>query len=449
MSHVFHREPLKALPVAVRGEGAYLVDSNGKRYLDASGGPAVSCLGHSHPRVIEAIQRQAAALPFAYSAFFSSQPMEELADMLMIDAPPGIERAFFVGSGSEAIEAALKLARQYFLEIGQPMRRRFIARRQSYHGNTLGALAIGGNEFRRKPYEAMLVAHRHIAPCYAYRERRHDETEETYGQRIADELETVILDLGPETVAAFLAEPVAGATLGAALPVPGYLQRLRAICDRYGVLLIFDEVLCGMGRTGAMYACNDEGVAPDLITVAKGLGAGYQPIGGVLASQRVYNAVAGGSGILRHGHTYMGHTMACAAALAVQRVIREEHLLDNVRRQAHRLRATLEERLGNHHHVGDIRGRGLLVGIELVKDRASKEPFDPRHRLHHRILQEGLQQGIICYPSGGCVDGQRGDHVLLAPPFNVDERQIDEIVELVALAIDSAIAGLPREGQRA
>jgi len=448
MSHVFHREPLASLPVAVRGDGAYLVDSAGKRYLDASGGPAVSCLGHSHPKVIEAIQRQAATLPFAYSAFFSSQPMEELADMLMIDAPPGIERAFFVGSGSEAIEAALKLARQYFLEIGQPMRRRFIARRQSYHGNTLGALAIGGNEFRRKPYEPMLVAHRHIAPCYAYRERRHDESEEAYGKRIADELETVILDAGSETVAAFLAEPVAGATLGAAPPVPGYLQRLREICDRYGVLLIFDEVLCGMGRTGTMYACAEENVAPDLITVAKGLGAGYQPIGGVLASRRVYDAVANGSGMLRHGHTYMGHTMACAAALAVQRVIREENLLDNVQRQGRRLRAALEERLGNHHHVGDIRGRGLLVGIELVSDRSSKAPFDPRHRLHHRVLQEGMRQGFISYPSGGCVDGQRGDHVLLAPPFNVDAAQIDEIADRVGAAIDGALASLPRDAGR-
>jgi adenosylmethionine-8-amino-7-oxononanoate aminotransferase len=448
MSHVFHRMPATSLPIAAHGDGLYIVDSAGKRYLDASGGPAVSCLGHSHPRVIEAIQRQAATLPFAYSAFFSSEPMEALADMLMIDAPPGIERAFFVGSGSEAIEAALKLARQYFIEIGQPMRRRFIARRQSYHGNTLGALAIGGNEFRRRPYEPMLVAHRHIAPCYAYRERRDDETEEAYGLRIANELETVILDLGPETVAAFLAEPVAGATLGAAEPVPGYLQRIREICNRYGVLLVFDEVLCGMGRTGSMYACNEEGVAPDLITVAKGLGAGYVPIGAVLASRRVYDAVADGSGVLRHGHTYMGHTMACAAALAVQRVIREEALLENVQRQGRRLRAALEERLGNHRHVGDIRGRGLLVGIELVSDRASKAPFDPQHRLHHRILEQGMQQGFISYPSGGCVDGQRGDHVLLAPPFIVGEAQIDEIAERVGAAIDGAIAGLPREVQR-
>ncbi len=442
MSRVFHREPLSPPPMAVRGEGVHIIDASGLRYLDASGGPAVSCLGHSHPRVVGAVQRQVATLPFAYSLFFTTEPMEALAEALLADAPPGLEKAFFVCDGSEAVEASLKLARQYFLEAGQPTRRRFIARRQSYHGNTLGALSIGGNEFRRKPYEPMFVPQRHIAPCYAYRERRGDETEHDYGTRAADELEAAILDLGPESVAAFIAEPVAGATLGAVPPVPGYLRRIREICDRYGLLLIFDEVLCGMGRTGTMHACSQDGVAPDLMTLAKGLGAGYQPIGGVLVSGRIHDAVAGGSGVLRHGHTYWGHATACAGALAVQEAIREEDLLANVRRQGDRLRAGLEDRLGNHRHVGDIRGRGLLRGIELVADRASKATFAPEQQLNRRVREAAMRLGLICYPSGGTADGRRGDHVLLAPPYIVTVAQIDEIVDKIGRAIDDAIAGL-------
>jgi adenosylmethionine-8-amino-7-oxononanoate aminotransferase len=335
------------------------------------------------------------------------------------------------------------MARQYFLEIGQPKRHRFIARRQSYHGNTLGALAVGGNEVRRRPYEPMLVPQRHIPTCYPYREQLPNETEEAYGRRVADELEKAIVDLGPETVAAFLAEPVVGATLGACPPVPGYLKRVREICDRHGVLLIFDEVLCGMGRTGTMYACAQEGVAPDILTMAKGLGGGYQPIGGVLVSRRIYDAILKGSGVLRHGHTYWGHTVGCAAALAVQRAIREENLLENVRQQGARLQAALQERLGNHHHVGDIRGRGLMWGLEIVADRASKAAFDPALKVYERIRRTAMEQGMICYPSAGNVDGVRGDNVLLAPPYIVTSAQIDEIAERMGRAIDTVIAGLP------
>ncbi|MGH6931056.1 MAG: aspartate aminotransferase family protein [Dongiaceae bacterium] len=443
MSHVFHREPLRTPPTIVKGDGLYLIDSSGKRYLDASGGPAVACLGHSHPKVIAAIQRQAAEISYAYSLFFSSEPMEALADLLIEDAPGDLDKAFFVCGGSEAVEAAMKLARQYFLEIGQPKRSRFIARQQSYHGNTLGALALGGNEVRRRPYEPMLVAQRHIPTCYAYREKRPDEGEEAYGRRVADELESAILDLGPETVAAFLAEPVVGATLGACPPVPGYLKRVRDICDRYGVLLIFDEVLCGMGRTGTMYACAQDGVAPDLLTMAKGLGGGYQPVGGVLVSRRIHDAIAKGSGVLRHGHTYWGHSLACAAALAVQRTIREDDLLDNVRRQGARLQAALRDRLGNHRHVGDIRGRGLMWALELVADRASKAPFDPALRVFERIRRTAMEQGMVCYPSGGNVDGVRGDNVLLAPPYIVTAAEIDEIADRMGRAVDTVIAGLP------
>ncbi|WP_119461788.1 aspartate aminotransferase family protein [Rhodospirillaceae bacterium SYSU D60014] len=443
MTHVFHRDPRATLPVAVRGEGVYILDEAGRRYLDASGGAAVSCLGHSHKKVVEAIQRQAATLPFAHTGFFTNRPMEELADVLIADAPAGLDKVYFVSGGSEATEAALKLARQYFLEQGQPKRRHFIARRQSYHGNTLGALAVGGNANRRRPYEPLLMAVSHIAPCYAYREQRPEETDEAYGQRAADALEAAILELGAESVAGFIAEPVVGATLGAVPAVPGYFKRIREICDRHGVLLILDEVMCGMGRTGTLYACTQDGVAPDLLTVAKGLGAGYQPVGALLASRRIFETVTSGSGQFRHGHTYMGHATACAAALAVQQVIREDDLLEAVNRQGRLLRALLDDRFADHPNVGDIRGRGLFLGLEIVADRATKAPFDPALQLHARIKTEAMRQGLMCYPMGGTADGIAGDHVLLAPPFIITDDEVREIVDRLAKAIDLALDTAP------
>ena len=440
MSHVFHRRPGEALPTAVRGEGVHVIDSDGKRYLDASGGAAVSCLGHNHPAVIEAIKEQLDRIAYAHTAFFTNEPMERLADVLIGDAPDGIERVYFVSGGSEAIEAALKLARQYVLERGEGARRHFIARRQSFHGNTLGALAVGGNALRRRPFEPLLIEVRHISPCYAYRDRRDDESEGVYGRRVADELEAAILELGPESVIGFVAEPVVGATAGALPPVPGYFARIREICDRYGVLLILDEVMCGMGRTGTLFACEQDGVRPDLLVAAKGLGAGYQPIGAVFVSGEIYDTIVGGSGFFQHGHTYMGHAASCAAALAVQRVIREDGLLDNVRRRGDALMRRLEERFGNHAHVGDVRGRGLFVGVELVADRASKAPFDPKARLHARIKSHAMAGGLICYPMGGAIDGARGDHVLLAPPFIVTDDDVAAIVERLGDAIDAAVA---------
>jgi adenosylmethionine-8-amino-7-oxononanoate aminotransferase len=440
MSHVFYRELGAEMPVAVRGEGIHVIDRDGKRYIDACGGAAVSCLGHSHPRVIAAVQKQVHDLAFAYSGFFTSDAAEQLAAMLVRDAPGDLDRVFFVSGGSEAVEASLKLARQYFLEIGQKERRHFIARRQSYHGNTLGALAVGGNALRRAPYQPMLMEAHHIAPCYAYRGRAPEETEESYGRRVADELEAAILDLGPETVAAFIAEPVVGATLGAVPSVPGYFGRIREICDEHGVLLILDEVMCGMGRCGTRYACEWDGIAPDIVALAKGLGAGYQPIGAMVVSKRIWQAIRDGSGFLAHGHTYVAHTTACAGALAVQEAIRDENLLENVQRQGVRLMDGLTERLGNHAHVGDIRGRGLFAGIEFVKDRASKEPFDPKQQLHMRIKDAGIERGLICYPMPGTVDGRRGDHIVLAPPYNVTNDEIDQIVGRFGDAVDAAVA---------
>lgn len=438
-SALFERDLQHPLPVIVKGEGAYLIDDAGKRYLDASGGPGVSCLGHSHPKVVEAIKRQVDQVSYAYSLFFTTPVIEELARTLIDQAPAGLAKAFFVGSGSEAVEAAMKLARQYFLEIGQPKRRLFIARERSYHGNTLGALALGGDANRRAPYDPLLMPVTHIAPCYEYRGRRAGESVEQYGMRVADELEAAIQRLGAENVAAFFCETVVGASLGCAPPVPGYLKRLREICDRHGVLLVFDEVMCGMGRTGHMYACAEDGVSPDILTMAKGLGGGFQPIGGLLISQRIFDAIADGSGALKHGQTYAGHTLACAAALGVQQAIAEEGLLGRVRHLSGLLFRRLDERFGQHPHVGDIRGRGLFIGLELVADRETKAPFDPARKMWQRVRRAGFEDGFICYPSGGCIDGVRGDHVVLAPPFNISDMQVDEIVDKLAKSLDRAL----------
>jgi len=423
----------------VRGEGIHLFDQAGKSYIDASGGAAVSCLGHGHPKVVEAIRAQIGKLDFVHTSFFTNEPLEALADALIADAPPGLAKVYVVGSGSEAIEAALKMARQYFVERGEPRRTRFIARRQSYHGNTLGALAVGGNAARREVYGPLLMPVEHIAPCYAYRDQAAAESEEAYGLRIADELDAAIRRLGAETVVAFVAETISGATLGCATPVPGYFKRIREICDRHGILLVLDEVMCGMGRTGTLHACDAEGIAPDLMTIAKGLGAGHQPIGAVLVSDKVFGAFARGSGAFMHGHTYVGHPVACVAALAVQRAIKEENLLTNVRAMGDALRDALVARFGNHPHVGDIRGRGLFQAIELVADRGTKAPFDPARKLNAKIKREAMTRGLLCYPMGGTVGGRAGDHVLLAPPFIVDRATIGTIVERLGEAVDAAL----------
>jgi adenosylmethionine-8-amino-7-oxononanoate aminotransferase len=440
MTRVLHRQIARAYPQAVRGEGVYITDSEGRAYIDASSGAAVSCLGHNYPDVLAAMREQMDNLVYAHTSFFTSPAAEALADDLIAHAPDGISHVYFVSGGSEAMEAALKMARQYFVETGEPRRIHFIARRQSYHGNTLGALAVGGNEWRRRQFAPLLIETHHVSPCYEYRGRQPEETPENYGARLAAELEAKIGELGPETVIAFIAETVGGATSGAITPVPGYLRAVREICDRYGILLILDEVMCGMGRTGTLHACEQEGITPDIMAIAKGLGGGYMPIGATLASARIVEAFAKGSGMFHHGHTYLGHPLACAASLAVQKVIRRDDLLANVRRQGANLTAALQERFGNHHHVGDIRGRGLFQAIELVADRASKEPFDAGRKLNARIKAEALARGLMVYPMGGTIDGARGDHVLIAPPFIVDEALIGIIVDKLGAAVDAALA---------
>lgn len=440
MTRILHRQIHAKLPTARGGKGVHLFDTDGRSYIDASGGAAVSCLGHGHPDVTAALHAQADRLAYAHTSFFTNEPAEALADRLIASAPRGISHAYFVSGGSEAIEAALKMARQYFVETGQPGRRNIIARRQSYHGNTLGALATGGNEMRRTQFRPLLIETHHIDPCFAYRFREPGETDEGYAARAAQTLEDKVRELGPETVMAFVAEPVVGATAGAVPSVADYFQRIRAICDRYGILLILDEVMCGMGRTGTLHASAQDGIAPDLMTIAKGLGGGYQPIGAVLLSQRIFDAFANGSGQFQHGHTYICHPMACAAALAVQEVIARDDLLANVRTMGAHLARRLGERFGNHPYVGDIRGRGLFMGVELVEDRSTKAPFEPQLKLHARVKREAMARGLLVYPGGGTIDGVRGDHVLIAPPFIIDAATIDTVVERLGEAIDAAVA---------
>jgi adenosylmethionine-8-amino-7-oxononanoate aminotransferase len=440
MTHLLHRSIHTPPRRAVAAEGIHFTDAEGRRYIDASGGAAVSCLGHAHPDVLAALHAQLDKLAYAHTGFFTTDVAEALADTLITGAPEGLSHVYLVSGGSEAVEAALKMARQYFTETGQPQRRHIIARRQSYHGNTLGALAAGGNEWRRAQFKPLLMQAHHIAPCFAYREQHTGETDAAYATRAAAELEAKIIELGPDTVAAFVAEPVVGATAGAVPAVADYFKQIRAICDRYGVLLILDEVMCGMGRTGYRYACDYDGIAPDLLTIAKGLGGGFQPIGATLLSKKLYEAFAQGSGFFQHGHTYMGHPMAAAAGLAVQQVIARDNLLENVQAMGAVLRAQLHSHFGQHPHIGDIRGRGLFQAIELVADRDTKAPFDPARKLHARIKAEAMARGLMVYPMGGTIDGVQGDHVLLAPPFIVRETDLAEITGRLAEAVDAALA---------
>lgn len=442
MSHVLHRSLVHNYPTAVKGEGVYILDANNKRYIDACGGAAVSCLGHSDPDVINAIKQQIDNIAYAHSSFFTTEPMEELADFLAERAPGSLNSVYFVSGGSEAVESALKLARQYYVEKGEPERKHIIARRQSYHGNTLGALATGGNLWRRQQFEPLLINIHHLSPCYAYREQHNGETDIAYAERLANELEEKIAQLGADNVMAFIAEPVVGATMGAVPAVADYFKRMREICSRHGILLIADEVMCGMGRTGALFASAQEGIEPDLLCIAKGLGGGYQPIGATLVSDEIVNALRKGSGFFQHGHTYIGHATACAASLAVQHRIESENLLDNVTKMGDILHNTLIRTFGHHPHIGDIRGRGLFRGIELVKHQETKAPFDSSLKVHAKIKAAAMQQGLMCYPMGGTLNGKDGDHILLAPPFIINEMHIDEIVSKLDIAINQVLNDL-------
>ena len=431
------------LATIASGDGVFLIDKQGNRYLDACGGAAVSCLGHSNQRVKQAIIDQVHEVAYAHTSFFTNDSQEKLASHLLDHAYGEFSQVYFVTGGSEAIEASLKLARQYFLEQGKTEKKYFIARKQSYHGNTLGALSIGGNVWRRKPFDPLLVEGHHISACNEYREKLENETEYDYGQRIANELETKIIELGAKNVAAFVAETVVGATAGCLTPPSGYFKRIRDICDQYDVLLILDEVMCGMGRTGTLHACEQEGIQADLQTVAKGIAAGYQALGAVLVGKKIVDTIDNGSGFFQHGHTYIGHPTACAAGLATQLEIQEKDLLDNVKKQGANLKKALQDFFSSDvllsEHVGDIRGRGLFMGIELVNNKKTKEPFDPSLKLHAKIKKKAMENRLMIYPMGGTIDGVNGDHILLAPPFIITEEHVTLITERLSNSIRSAI----------
>ena len=437
MSNVFPRQITNPPIKAVSSDGCYIIDENGKQYFDGSGGAAVSCLGHGDPDVIKAVQDQTSKMAFAHTGFFSSDPAEELAELLIDNAPGELDRVYFVSGGSEAIEAAIKLARQFHIENGEPSRHHIIARKQSYHGNTLGALAAGGNKWRRNQFEPILIDASHISPCYEYVDKLKEETSFDYGQRVAQELEDEILRLGTDKVMAFIVEPVVGATMGAVPAVPGYFKKVRNICDKYGVLLILDEVMCGMGRTGHLFASEFDEIAPDILCIAKGLGAGYQPIGAMLCSKNIYNRLGKGSGFFQHGHTYMGHPVACAAGLAVLKAILNRKILSSIKSKSNQLFNCLETELGHHPNIGDIRGRGLFIGIEIVKNIETKKPFDPNLKVAASIKHAAFEAGLICYPMSGTRDGKWGDHILLAPPFIINENQIIELVNKLSISIES------------
>ena len=436
--HVFARHSSAELPIAVSGDGCFLVDKFGGRYLDASSGAAVSCLGHSDQEVLETLREQSKKLSFAHTSFFTNEPAENLASRLADLAPDGVNRVYIVSGGSEAVESAIKLARQYFVEIGETARKLIISRRQSYHGNTIGALGAGGNKWRREKFEDLLATPVLISPCYCYRDKKEFETEEEYGQRVADELDREIRSAGPENVMAFIAEPVVGATAGAICPVPGYFKKIRDICNEHGVLLILDEVMCGMGRTGTLFASELEKIIPDIVTIAKGLGAGYQPIGAMLCQDQIHDTIASGSGFFHHGHTYLGHPIACATATTVLKRIVDDGLGSTVIKKGVLLKKKLEQKLGSHPYVGDICGRGLFIGIEMVSNKRTKTPFDPTLNLAGRIKRAAMEFGLICYPSQGTIDGVYGDHVLLAPPFIISDEEMDLLVERLCLAISKA-----------
>jgi adenosylmethionine-8-amino-7-oxononanoate aminotransferase len=382
---------------------------------------------------------QAQRLEYIHTGFFTTEAAELLAAMIAEMSPGSLDRVWYTSSGSEAIEAALKLARQYHLERGEDQRRHVIARRLSYHGNTLGALAAGGSAWRRTPYAPLLIDVSLVDPCFEYRLAEPGEDSESYGTRAAEALEHEIIRLGPESVIGFVAETVVGATSGAVPPVPGYLRKVREICDRHGILMILDEVMCGSGRTGTFLSCEKDDVVPDIVTLGKGLGAGYQPIGAVICTSEVFEAVAQGSAALKHGQTYNAHPVGCAAALAVQQVVRDEGLLGRVELAGVRLMSLLTQRFGDHPNVGDTRGRGLLQAIELVADRSTKAPFDPALALHQRAKAEAFDRGLLIYPGGGTIDGCQGDHILLAPPYNVTDQELEKIVDLLGQTVDAVL----------
>lgn len=436
MGNLINRSLDDYYPRAVSAEGVYVTDEKGNRYLDGSSGAGVSCLGHGNQEVVEAMHEQAKKITFASSVFYTTDIAEELATTLVQTAPKGLNQATFGCGGSEQVESAMKLARQYHVDRGTPSKSIIIGRDQSYHGMTLATLNVGGHAQRRQLYQPMFAPTYLIAPHFEYRHKQPHESLNDYSLRVANELETKILEVGAENIAAFLCEPVVGATTGCVPANKIYFQRIREICDAYDVLLILDEIFCGMGRTGTLYACEQDGVIPDIVVMAKGLGGGYQPISAMLVSDPVIDAIRNGRGYVANGHTYMNHPVNCAAALAVQHIMQRDNLLANVNKQGLYLRGLLEKTFKNHPNIGDIRGRGLMLAMEFVQDKDTKQPFNASDHLWRSVQKNAMALGLMCYPNQGTANGQVGDHVILAPPYIISQSQCDELVA----KLDEAIA---------
>jgi adenosylmethionine-8-amino-7-oxononanoate aminotransferase len=442
-SSLFPRNFRKDYPLAVRGQGCWIFTADGGRYLDAAGQAAVVSIGHGVESVGRAMAEQAGQLAFTHTSLFHTLAAEKLASRLLGLAPAGTRRGgrvYFTSGGSEANETAIKLARQFFLERGQPDRFRVVSRRQSYHGSSVGAMALSGNLARKAPYQPLLPDWGHIAPCFCARCPLHLHFPDC-NLACACELEAV-LEREAESIAAFIFEPLVGATLGAVAPPDGYLQRIAAICRRHGILLIADEIMTGMGRTGKNFAVEHWNVEPDIITLGKGVAGGYAPLGAVIAGPRVVEAFAKGSGAFQHGFTYQSHPVAMAAGNAVLDVMEQDNLFARVAEAGRALFAALEP-LRAHHHVGDVRGLGLLAGVEFVKDKGTLEPFPAEEKVCEKIRDIAMEQGVLTYPSQGCVDGRRGDHILLAPPFIIS----DEECAAIGRALGSALEQMFRKAE--
>ena len=429
MSSVFYRNTRKSYPKAVRSSGMYIFDENRKQYLDMSGGAAVSCLGHQHPAVIEALTAQINTMSFAHTTFFSNEPQEKLAALLSSKFSEDGARVYFTSGGSEANETAIKLAWQYWRAKGKNTKQKIISREHSYHGNTYGALSMSGNMFRRRIMGDLLQDWPRIAPCYSYRLKYEDESNVDYALRAANELEKVILREGADNISAFIAEPVVGASLGVVPAESCYFTRIREICDKYNILLISDEVMCGSGRTGTFFAHEQDAFLPDIVTLAKGIAGGYQPLAATITRAHIHETLSSDNTNFDHGHTYVGHAAACAAGLAVVTTIDEQNLLNRVQSQGDKLQSALVNAFARHPNIGDIRGRGLFRGIEIVADKKTKTPLPDELKVTSRLLQSVMKHGLICYPGGGSVVDNLGSHILLAPPFIVEDEHIELLIE--------------------
>jgi adenosylmethionine-8-amino-7-oxononanoate aminotransferase len=431
--HVFYRYMKHPRPKIAYGEGIYLYDESGKRYIDGSGGPFVVNVGHGRKEVVEAMTQQAQSVAYVHANMFTSEPIEQYSAKLAKIVPMDNARFFYLSSGSEVVEGALKLARQIQMARGESNRYRIISRHQSYHGMSFGALSVSGRVGLRAPYTDMLPASIHIDPPYPYRDPR-------TGEELAQQLEQTILEYGADTVAAFIAEPISGAGLGACIPPPDYWSAIREICNRYGVLLIADEVFVGLGRTGKWWGINHWNITPDILVTSKGTAGGYFPFGFIAAHGADVDSIYHTLGDFNHGGTFSHHAVGAAAALATLNILQRENLVENSARQGVLLGQLLHDAFDAHPYIGDIRGRGLFWTLEIVQDKATKQPFPAADHIAQTIMQHAFDAGLIVYHAQGCVDSKAGDLIHIGPPLIVTEAQLREIVTLLQEAVSATFA---------